>query len=277
MDIEAYFNRIGYAGTPSPTLACLREVLHCHPLAIPFENIDSLVSGKVSLSPDAVFNKLVTQGRGGYCFEQNRLLADMLTEIGFEVSTHAARVVWHGMDKALMPRTHMLLKIALDGDTYIADAGFGGLTMTGPVRLEPGVEQDSPHEAFRIDQDGDDYRISARLGQQWKAMYYFDLSSYISPDFELANYYVSTHPESRFVSNLVVARPFRNGRHALLNNAYTKYSREGVKTEKTISDPDELMTLLTEIFNIRMEASVDTQKLRAILADLIAGSTDVVT
>jgi len=269
MNLHAYLDRIGFTGQPEPTLNCLQAIHHAHPLAIPFENLDSFLGQPVHLAPEHVFDKLVTQGRGGYCFEQNRLLANALADIGFNVTTHAARVVWHGLDKQAMPRTHKLLKVHIDGSDYIADAGFGGLTMTAPVSLVPGVSQASPHENFRIDNEDEYYRISAQLGSDWKSMYLFDLSTYIAPDFELANYYVSTHPESRFVHHLVAARPFRNGRHALLDNHYTKYSRDGQKTEKVIADPDELMALLMDIFKINLD-SVDRTALQTRLAGIIS-------
>lgn len=273
MQIDAYLDRIGFTGQPEPTLECLQAIHHAHPMAIPFENLDSLLGQPVHLAPEHVFDKLVTQGRGGYCFEQNRLLANVLEAIGFDVTTHAARVVWHGLDKQAMPRTHKLLKVSIDGSDYIADAGFGGLTMTAAVRLETGLPQTSPHENFRIDTEDEYYRISAQLGNDWKPMYLFDLSTYIAPDFELANYYVSTHPESRFVHNLVAARPFRNGRHALLDNHYTKYSRDGQKTEKDISDVGELIALLTDIFKINLD-SVDHTALQARLADIIRQASE---
>jgi N-hydroxyarylamine O-acetyltransferase len=270
MNIDKYFERIGFTGTPSPTLGFLQDIHHLHPLAIAFENITAFTGAPVSLEPEAVFEKLVTQGRGGYCFEHNLLLATVLRETGFEVSTHAARVIWQGIDKSQAPRTHMLLKVTIDGNDWIADVGFGGLTMTAALQLESDAEQSSPHESFRITRDGDHWLLAARLGDAWKAMYVFDLSHQQPVDFALSNYFVATHPESLFVQNLIMARPYRNGRHAFLNTTWMKYSRDGNKTEKVLTDPAEILTLMEEIFKIRLEESVDPQILQARLADLIA-------
>lgn len=262
MDLDKYYERIGFLGAPEPSLATLRELHHRHPLAIPFENISTFTGAPVSLDPEAVFEKLVTLGRGGYCFEQNLLFAAVLREIGFDVSTHAARVVWRGTDKAQAPRTHMLLKITLDGEAWIADVGFGGLTMTAPLKLEAAVPQPSPHEEFRITRDGNDYLLEVKPGKDWMPMYVFDLSHQQAADYALANYYVATHPESLFVNHLVMARPFRNGRHALLNNQWSKYGRDGQKTEKTLDSPEEVLTLLDEIFKVRLADSIDPDVLK---------------
>lgn len=272
MNIEKYLARIGFTGTPAANLETLREIHHLHPLAIPFENISSFTGAPVSLEPDAVFHKLVTQGRGGYCFEQNLLLAQVLRDIGFGVSTHAARVIWHGIDKSTAPRTHMLLRIGIGQDDWIADVGFGGLTMTAPLKLHDPSSQPSPHEEYRITRDGDDYMISAKLGDTWKAMYVFDLSSQQPADFALANYFVATHPESRFVQNLVMARPFKNGRHAFFNNIWVKYSRDGQKTEKVLGNSAEVMTLIDEIFRISLQGSVDPNVLHKRLAEKLTES-----
>ena len=270
MDIKKYFERIGFTASPEPTLEVLQDIHHLHPLAIAFENITAFTGAPVSLEPEVVFDKLVTQGRGGYCFEQNLLLATVLRNVGFEVSTHAARVIWNGIEKTQAPRTHMLLKVTIDGVDWIADVGFGGLTMTAALQLETEAEQPSPHESFRITRDGDHWLLAARLGDAWKPMYVFDLSHQQPADFALANYFVATHPESRFVQNLVMARPYRNGRHAFLNTTWTKYSREGIKTEKDLTDAAEILTLMEEIFKIRLAESVDPQVLQERLAALIA-------
>ena len=269
MDIKKYFERIGFTGTPEASLDVLQELHLLHPMAIPFENISSFTGAPVRLEPEAVFEKLVEQGRGGYCFEQNLLFATVLREIGFDVSSHAARVVWRGSDKRQAPRTHMLLKVAIDDTDWIADVGFGGLTMTAALQLDAAAPQASPHEEFRITRDGGDYLIAVKPGMEWMPMYAFDLSHQQAADFALANYYVATHPESLFVNNLVMARPFRNGRHALLNNSWVKYGRDGRKSEKTLSGPMEVLAVLDEIFKVRLQDSVDPDVLKARLAEVL--------
>jgi len=274
MDLEPYFQRIGFTGTADNTLETLMEIHRLHPQAIAFENLSSFLAREVSLQPAHVVNKLVVQGRGGYCFEQNLMLALVLKQLGFEVSEHAARVIWRSPNKTLMGRTHMLLKVMVDGDAYICDVGFGGLTMTAPLLLEPDLIQHSPHEDFKISQDGDgkhskhskdnkqEYTISVRLKNEWKDMYVFDLVPQYPVDFDMANYFIATHPQSLFIINLVLARADGDCRHALQNTTYTKYSTDGTKDETEIENADALIELLTGTFHLNLTGTVDEDVLR---------------
>ncbi len=91
-----------------------------------------------------------------------------LKALGFSVTGLAARVLWGQPEDAITPRSHMLLRIELDGKTYLADVGFGGLTQTGPLLLVPGLEQETPHEPFRILETGDHFRMQASTGDEWR-------------------------------------------------------------------------------------------------------------
>jgi N-hydroxyarylamine O-acetyltransferase len=114
--------RIGYAGRRIPTLATLAEVLFHHPQAIPFENLDPLLKRAVSLDSGALEQKMLRDGRGGWCFEQNHLLKEALQSLGFHVTGLSARVMWNAPEDRVNPRTHMLLRIEdLEGGPYIAD------------------------------------------------------------------------------------------------------------------------------------------------------------
>src|SRR5690606_6183767 len=108
-----------------------------HPAAMPFENLDPFLGRAVALDLATLEAKLIHGRRGGYCYEQNLLLMQVLRALGFRVGGLAARVLWNRPKDALTPRTHMLLRIDLDGRTWLADVGFGGLTQTAPLLLEP--------------------------------------------------------------------------------------------------------------------------------------------
>ena len=140
VDLDAYFARIAYDGPREPTLAVLRALHQKHPDAIPFENLDVLLGKPISLDPAAVDAKLIGAGRGGYCYEQNSLFKRVLTALGFEVTGLIARVQWMvPADAPARPRSHMVLGVKLPGDegneTWLADVGFGGCVLTGPLRL----------------------------------------------------------------------------------------------------------------------------------------------
>src|SRR5262245_13865115 len=212
-NLKAYLNRVGFSGVASPTLQTLQQLHLRHAQTIPFENLNPLLGWTVQLDPASLEQKLVHEGRGGYCYEQNLLFKHVLESIGFKVTGLAARVVWNSPPDAVLPRTHMLVRVDLEGQAYIADVGFGGLTLTAPLLLEAGIEQSTPHESFRLMRDGEEFIMQVNLAGAWKPLYRFTLQEQLQPDYEMANWYVSRHPKSRFVNGLIVARPAPDRRY----------------------------------------------------------------
>ena len=172
-DLEAYFNRIGFSGERAPTLETLRGIHFHHPQTVPFENLNPLLGWPVQLDAVSLQQKLIHSRRGGYCYEQNLLFRYALETIGFKVTGLAARVSWNTQEGVVLPRTHMLLRVDLDGQAYIADVGFGGMTLTAPLRLERAVEQSTPHGTFRLSGDGEEFVLQGKLGEQWKIILQF--------------------------------------------------------------------------------------------------------
>lgn len=249
LDIESYFLRIGYDGPREPTLATLKALHLHHPLAIPFENLDPFLHRPVKLDLAALQEKLVWGKRGGYCFEQNLLFMAVLRALGFRVTGLAARVLWNRPEDAPTPRTHMLLRIDFPNGAWIADVGFGGLTLTAPLRLQPGLLQETPHETFRLDGDGDGFRMLALAGGKWRTLYRFGLEEQFQVDYEITNYYLAHSPASHFRNSLIAARPVRNGRYALLNARLNVYG-DVSDAPRDLASVEEIETVLRTIFGI---------------------------
>jgi len=182
---KLYFQRIGYQGDRSPTLQTLQEIHRCHTRAIAFENLNSFLQQPVHLDLASLQQKLIYEGRGGYCFEQNLLFRSVLLALGYRVTNLAARVLWNIPAGTIMPRSHMLLRVDIEGHPYIADVGFGGLTLTEPLRLIPDIEQPTSHEAFRFVESEQVYTMQVCINQEWKSLYYFDLHEQQIPDYEV--------------------------------------------------------------------------------------------
>ena len=243
-DLDGYFARIGYGGSTDASLATLQALHAAHPQAIPFENIDALMGVSVGLDVASLLGKIFGQGRGGYCFEHNLIFMHALEALGFGVSGLAARVLWGQPDDAVTARSHMLLRIGLDGRDYIADVGFGGLTLTAPLLLEPNLEQRTPHEAFRIVGAPDDFRLQASIGGDWRTLYRFDLSQTYEVDYRVASHFLSTHPSSHFLSTLVAARALPDRRYALRNNRLSVHHAGGRSEQREIASAKELADVL---------------------------------
>jgi len=250
VDIAAYFDRIGYKGAARPTLDTLQELHLLHPLAIPFENLDPLLGRPVSLDLPSLQAKLVEGRRGGYCYEHNILFMHVLQALGFEVSGLGARVLWNRPEGALTPRTHMLLRVDIDGDTWIADVGFGGVTLTAPLRLVDGVVQETPHERFRLDRVEGYWLLQVEIGEEWRSTFRFGLEENLLSDYEIASYFVSTHRQSHFVHTLMAARPTREGRYALSNNRLSFRGPEAFQRE--LASAEEVEQVLRDIFGIHV-------------------------
>lgn len=252
-DLDAYLVRIGYAGARAPTVAALREVHLRHTATIPFENLDPLLRRPTSLEAGALQAKLVRGGRGGWCFEQNGLLRLALDAMGFATTGLAARVVWNAPPGFVGSRGHMLLRVEAEGESWIADAGFGGLTLTGPLALRTDEVQETPHERFRIvAAEGDLLAVEAEVAGAWKPLYRFDLQPQLRPDYEVTSWFLSTNPVSHFLRTVVAARPFAGGRWALRDATFTTH-RTGLPSEsRVVERADELRALLADTFGIAL-------------------------
>jgi N-hydroxyarylamine O-acetyltransferase len=252
VDVPAYLQRIRWSGPLAPGFATLQALAAHHAAAIPFENLDPLLGKPVALDLPSLEAKLVRGGRGGYCFEHNTLFAEALSANGFEVTRLAARVLWGRGDDAVTPRSHMLLKIDLDEGPVVADVGFGGLTLTGALRLEADTAQPTPHEPFRLVAVDDGWRMQARVGAEWKSLYRFDLQRQHPIDYEASNWFLSTHPDSRFVVNLIAARAAPDRRFALLNRDFAVHHLDGGTERRRLDSPDEIAEVLRRDFLVAL-------------------------
>jgi len=251
LDLDAYLRRIGHDGG-APSRATLAGVQLAHAQAIAFENLDPLLGRPVRLDIGAVQEKLVGAGRGGYCFEHNTLLMHVLDALGFQVTGLAARVLMNKPEGSALPRTHMLLRVDLDDGPVLADVGFGGLTPTGPLRLETDIVQQTPHEPFRLTRAGEDYRLQVQIGGSWTNLYQFDLQVQIGPDYEMMNHYTATHPDSVFLNNLVAALPVPGRRYALRNDSFAVHTTGGGTERRTLTSAEEIRSVLTDVFGVSL-------------------------
>jgi N-hydroxyarylamine O-acetyltransferase len=267
IDLEAYFQRIGYAGERTPTLDTLRAIQLRHTETIAFENLNPLMRWPVRLDVESLQQKIVRDGRGGYCFEQNLLFSHALKALGFQVVGLAARVLWNEPDGAITPHSHMLLGVELNEKPYIADVGFGILTPTAPLRLEPDIEQATPHEPFRLIRAGQEFVMQAKIRADWKSLYRFGLQEQLLPDYEVSNWYISNHPDSIFVTGLMAARSALDRRYALRNNEFSVHCRNGNTERRALTNAAEIRETLEGAFRLILP---ETPELDAALARLTA-------
>lgn len=256
MNIDAYLQRIGYAGTREPNRAVLAQIVREHAQSIAFENLGAFLGIGVSLDPLDVERKLVHDGRGGWCFEQNLLLGNALRALGYEVTDLAGRVLWGRPADAITARTHRLLLVREGGRHWLADVGFGAQTMTGVLDLHSEAAQQTTHEPFRLRPLGGGERLlESQIAGEWKPLCRFDLQPQLPVDFEAANYQLAHDPASHFTQSLVVSRVAANGRHVLRNRELGFHRIGGDTTRRELVTPGEVLDALRDVFGLRLDAA----------------------
>lgn len=260
--LTKYLQRIRYQGDTEPNLATLNNLILAHTTHIPFENISILLNQGVNIEADAVFNKLVTLGRGGYCHEQNNLFGQVLKCLGFDCINIGARVRLGETDRALVPgRTHLLNLVKLDSQYYLADVGVGAASLTQAIVMKPEVEQSTLHDKRRLQFANEKCYHQIWLGDSWQDIYEFTPEPFEPSDQFIANWYTSTHPSSHFTYDLILAIALDKGQRATINNrTYKLRQSDGTAETTEIANSEQLQTLLADVFGIK-ESAKNIEKL----------------
>ncbi|HEU4581894.1 MAG TPA: arylamine N-acetyltransferase [Polyangiaceae bacterium] len=270
VDLEAYFERIRYAGPRDASLDALHGITEAHVRQIPFENLDVLLNRPISLQPASIARKLIDERRGGYCFEHNTLLLHVLEALGFQVTPLSARVRIQRPRTDLPARTHMFLRVELGADSWLTDVGIGGFSLTRALRLELDTPQPTPHDIRRIVSEGawtgltqraPDARLfhQAYFGGAWHDLCDFTLEPMPEIDRVIASWYTSAHPESHFKNRLMVARATADGRLTLANREFGQRGPDGRSESRLLDSPEELLSVLDEHFGLRFPAGTRFQ------------------
>ena len=145
-------------------------------------------------------------------------------------------------------RTHMLLLVDLDGAPWLADVGFGGDGLRQPLPHRRRSRRPSSGVSHRVFAEGDLQVLQQRREAGWEDKYAFLMQPVHPVDFEMANWYTSTHPQSHFTRTLTVQRITPDARHILRYPTYVEI-RDGAVVSRDITR-DGLMPLLREVFLI---------------------------
>ncbi len=255
--LDTYFKRIGFSGKAKVDWDTLDQIQVGQTCSIPFEHINVLSGIGVSLDPDKIFDKLVHQERGGYCFEQNNLLVRVLKEIGFDVVLIAGRVRIGQTRDFLPPRTHVFGKVSLNGETWIVDAGVGGFSLTSPIRWELDTEQTTRHETRRITFEEGRWFHQVRLSDTWEDIYEFTDGASPEIDQQLGNWWTSTQPKSKFSTSLSVGLGNRDGtRYAVFNDRFIHRRGSEILESQIIPNEFELRAILKGKFGLGLGPEV---------------------
>lgn len=250
MDFAQYFSRIGLPRPRDITPDTLARLQFAQRAAIAFENLDVLLGRPISPEPAAIFTKLVTRRRGGYCFEQNQLLAGALADLAVPHRLVLARV-WLGATDT-PPLAHLAVLATLAGQRWLMDAGFGG-GYCPPLPLVAGsTALDAEGAQYRLDQDDRLGWCLTRTAHGTSVRQYsFTLAEVFPADIRMGNHWAATHPASRFTQGLVVNRVTADGRLGLSGARLSRIGAAG--QEEEIITADQLGVVLASQFGLGLD------------------------
>ena len=217
MDVQAYLDRINYHGPLEPTAETLRQLQVAHLLSVPFENLSIHAGEPIVLEDEALFRKIVSRRRGGFCYELNGLFAALLRALGFEVAMLSAQVASE-IGEFSCDFDHMALLVTLE-QRWLADVGFGD-SFVAPLLLDRRDAQVQGDRAYRIVADGERLIVqradnSADNSIEWKSEYRFTLEPFQYADYEEMCQYHQTSPLSHFTQGRICSRLTPRGRVTL--------------------------------------------------------------
>lgn len=249
MDVSTYLDRIRYSGPTAPSKDTMRGLHRAHVLHVPFENLDVRLGNRVTLDPDAVFDKIVARGRGGFCYELNSLFAWLLEELGFEVTLLSGRV-FQGAEPG--PEfDHLALLVHLDR-RWLIDVGFG-VSFIEPLPIDERTTRSLGAEQYRLQSGADDGIIVQRRGRgsSWESQYLFSLTPRRLTDFAAMCDYHQRSTESHFTRRVVCMRRTEDGRVTLIDRELTETGAEARRSQK-ITGEDRLDAVLRDKFGIAL-------------------------
>lgn len=266
--LSLYLRRIGLPDAPPRDASGIARMLQAHRQTIAFENLDIMLGRPIRIESETVFDKLVRGGRGGYCFEQNRLFSDMLAAIGLKNRPLLARVRLGQPSDFTPPRTHVLLLVELSDGLRIADAGFGG-SYVPPLPLRDGAEaatdDGARHRLRRIGAIGllSGEWLLERAGPagatdgrgqvhgDWQPQYTFDLAEVAQDDLAQANHWTCTRPDTRFTSLHIASIALTDG-FASMTDRQLSIWRDGATQVREIADAAEYGGVLCDVFGLEL-------------------------
>jgi N-hydroxyarylamine O-acetyltransferase len=254
-NLDSYLERIKYSGGTDISEKTLRELHIAHTLNIPFENLDVYYGKPVLLDKASLFNKIVTNRRGGYCFEMNGLFSLVLQKLGFNVTNLLARGTMDGIN--FTTKTHQVILVENNGKRWLADVGFGNDGIIAPLLLKENLDQKQFAHTYRLIKNPKfGYVLQKKILNKYMSLYAFTLMECYPEDFIMSNHFTSTFPESFFVKMRMCTMPTKEGRITLTDTQF-KTMTNGDITEKAIENDDEFSTFLKKYFSLDLDLVKD--------------------
>jgi len=255
MDISGYLRRIKYDGAVYRDFSSLQELQERHVFSIPFETLDIHNKIPIILRMESLYQKVILDRRGGYCYELNTLFHRLLSLCGFKVSMISGRILHgHGYGQEF---EHMALLVELEGREWLVDVGYGDFSFR-PLAITPGEVQSDGRTFYQIMDkvvvDGREYYGAAKWNdskQTFKIEYIFTLTPRSLSDFSSMNHFHQTSADSHFSGRLICSLPTVEGRISLINNKLIR-TEHGNRQVKPVLDEEHRERILEKHFHMDM-------------------------
>ncbi len=233
----AYYQKLGFADKPPATLSTLRTLHRNHMMTIPFENLDIHYGDRITLSPAAHYEKLVGNGRGGFCYEMNGLFFEAITALGFEAWRISVRVA-DGKGGFLQEFGHLAIVVSLDEKLYLCDVGFGE-SFIEPMLIQSKLKQPQGSKVYRMIKDINETFVVqyAAPEQKFKDHYSFTLDKRELDDFADMCIYHQESPNSTFTQKVLCSIATPEGRITLTRQSVI-VTKNGIKDLRIIESEE---------------------------------------
>ena len=248
-DLDAYLERIDYSGGTAAADETLYDIHISHTLNVPFENLDVFYGKPPLLDEVSLYNKIVKNRRGGYCFEMNGIFSIALKCIGFRVTDLLARVTIDGTNYT--SKTHQVILVETGKKKWLVDVGFGNDGIIAPLILDEKGDQKQFAHIYRIMREPrfNGYLLQKKTGNTYNSMYAFTMEECYPEDFIMSSHYTATFPESFFKLMRMCTMPTKEGRITLTDKHF-KVIQNGDITESEIKDEEDFNRYLKQYFSL---------------------------
>ena len=248
-NFNSYFKRLNI-NPKNPSLSLVQELQKKHLETFSFNNIAVLLGKEISLNIEDVVEKIVRKNLGGYCFEHNLLMYEVLKSLGFNVRILVAKVLNNQtIDK---PRTHRITLLEWENEQYIVDVGFGAMT----PKMVLNINENCKQEAYRVSSfTNGTYLLELLKGDEYFSLYRFDLADYTEADCLMGNFYSSQHPNAVFVNNFVISLKLSDVTLSFRNGIYHRIFRDRTEIIE-VKSVEQLRLIVNDEFGIPLDLEI---------------------
>jgi N-hydroxyarylamine O-acetyltransferase len=267
--LQKYLSDLGLVVPEPLNIEFVQALQERHVARYSFNSLAVVLGEEISLELDAISQKIVTRGLGGYCFEHNKLTFELLKALGYDVQLKLARVLNNNFEREA-GRTHRVTLLTLEGVSYLVDTGFGGNGPIAPLRLDSNTQQVAGLDGYRLLAKGKgEYDLQVMKGEDYFTLYRFDHADYTDADCALGHFYSHKNPNAVFLKNLMVTLKQKDQTMALVNAELIIRNRQGEK-KRMIETPELLNDILITEFDIVLDPALVEHLFIRFLAPILA-------